>query len=154
MDSQSLIGKKVGNYVVKSLLCEGGMGTVYLAEHPEIGRRVALKVIIPGLARDKEVVKRFLAEARAVARIDHPNIVDIYDFGHTDDDQLYCTMELLKGKELQAVIAQRDRFSAEEVVPYLDQICVALHAAHQTGVVHRDLKPDNIYVLDREQLTL
>ncbi len=148
----SLAGKRFGNYIAFDMIGQGGMGSVYLAEHPEIGRKVAIKV----LARhhNEEMVQRFTDEARAVSRIGHPNIIDIYDFGRTEAGRLYYVMEWLDGRELRAVMNERAPMSALEVRPYVEQICAAIHAAHERGVVHRDLKPANIFVLNREPLTI
>ena len=149
-----LIGKLVGNYEVKALLGEGGMGKVYLAENPRIGRRVAIKVLGQQVAMDASFVDRFEAEARAITRIEHPSVIDIYDFGGLEDGRLYYVMELLKGRELREVLEAQGAMPAAEVLPYLVQICAALKAAHDQGVVHRDLKPENIFVLGQEPLQL
>ena len=148
------MGLKVGNYVITGAIGAGGMGAVYVAEHPEIGRRVAVKLLPPHLGHWPGLAERFRAEARAVARIEHPNVIEIYDYGQTDDEQLYYTMELLKGHELADDISQRAPMTPEEILPHVQQVCAALQAAHDSGVVHRDLKPENIFVLDRPELTL
>ncbi|MFZ5786535.1 MAG: serine/threonine protein kinase [Acidobacteriota bacterium] len=150
--SGSLAGKRFGNYVAFEMIGQGGMGSVYLAEHPEIGRKVAIKVL--GRQHNEEMVQRFTDEARAVSRIGHPNIIDIYDFGRTEAGRLYYVMEWLDGRELRAVMNERAPMAAIEVRPYVEQICAAIHAAHERGVVHRDLKPANIFVLNREPLTI
>jgi serine/threonine-protein kinase len=150
--SGSLAGKRFGNYVAFEMIGQGGMGSVYLAEHPEIGRKVAIKVL--GRQHNEEMVQRFTDEARAVSRIGHPNIIDIYDFGRTEAGRLYYVMEWLDGRELRAVMNERAPMTAIEVRPYVEQICAAIHAAHERGVVHRDLKPANIFVLNREPLTI
>ena len=150
--TDKLIGELIGNYEVKALLGAGGMGQVYLAENPRIGREVAIKVLSQQMAADESFLDRFQVEARAVTRIDHPNVIDIYDFGSLEDGRLYYVMELLRGQELKAVISAHGAMSAAEVLPFVAQICAALQAAHAQGVVHRDLKPENIFVLDREPL--
>jgi serine/threonine-protein kinase len=142
-----LIGRSIGNYKIVRAIGEGGMGTVYLAEHPMIGKRVAVKMLRPDLGTDPGLVSRFFQEARAVNEIRHPNIVDISDFGSTEDGIVYFVMELLEGRSL------RDRLNAEGPLPIDDavtvsrQVCDALAAAHRAGIVHRDLKPDNIFLL-------
>jgi len=151
---ETLLGKKIGNYVVVRLLGAGGMGEVYLAEHPQIGRKVAIKVLAAHLLTTAQLATRFLDEARAVARIDHPNVIDLYDFGTLEDGRPYYMMEVLKGQELRAVIETRRKLTAQELWPYLEQICAGLQAAHDSGVVHRDLKPENVFILDRQPLTL
>ncbi len=154
MSNQELIGQKIGNYVLVKEVGAGGMGAVYLGEHPEIGRKVAIKLLPLHLSLQPGMADRFRAEARAVTRIEHPNVIDIYDFGQTEGGQLYYIMELLRGQELAAVIKARAPMTAGEVLPYLEQICAALQTAHDAEVVHRDLKPENIFVLDRQPLTL
>ena len=148
------IGMKVGNYVLTEAIGAGGMGAVYLAVHPEIGRKVAVKMLPRHLGLTPGLADRFRAEARAVTRIEHPNIIEIYDYGQTDDGQLYYIMELLRGHELIEDIRRYAPMPADQALPYLEQICAALQAAHDSGVVHRDLKPENIFVLDRPELTI
>jgi eukaryotic-like serine/threonine-protein kinase len=143
-----LIGRNIGNYKITRVLGEGGMGTVYLAEHPMIGKRVAVKMLRPDLGTDPGLVSRFFQEARAVNEIGHPNIVDISDYGKTDDGFVYFVMELMQGRSL------RERLSADGMLPLADvvtisrQVCDALAAAHRAGIIHRDLKPDNIFLLE------
>jgi serine/threonine protein kinase len=146
--SGSLAGWRFGNYIATEIIGQGGMGSVYLAEHPEIGRKVAIKVL--GREHNEEMVQRFTDEARAVSRIGHPNIIDIYDFGRTETGRLYYVMEWLDGRELRAVMNERAPMPAADVRPYVEQICAAIHAAHEHSIVHRDLKPANIFVLNRE----
>ncbi len=149
-----LVGERIGNYRVARLIKKGGMGAVYLAEHPEIGRKVAIKVMYRSLDEESRDAERFLFEARAAANIDHPNVIDIYDFGRLDDGRPYLVMELLTGHELEGLIHQRGKMSAAEVLPYLQQICAGLQAAHNAGIVHRDLKPENVFVLERKPLAI
>jgi serine/threonine protein kinase len=150
----SLVGQQIGNYQITRLLGEGGMGQVYLAQHPTIGRQVAIKVLAAHMNQVPLAAKRFEAEARAVTMIDHPNVIEIYDYGRTDQGSYYFVMEVLKGRELTEVIEEKGRMRAVELLPYLRQICGALHAAHEKGVIHRDLKPENIFVLERKPLTI
>jgi len=149
-----LLGETIGNYRLVSLLGKGGMGRVYLGEHPEIGRQVAIKVIVQDETMPPGTTQRFVSEARAVARIPHPGIIDIYDFGRTSTGQLYYTMELLPGCDLEEILKERGQMHPEVVVAYALQICDALAAAHATGVVHRDLKPANIFVVNQNPLTI
>jgi eukaryotic-like serine/threonine-protein kinase len=142
----SLVGHTIGNYKVVQQIGEGGMGVVYLAEHPVIGRKVAIKLLHATFARDSETVSRFFNEARAIHMIAHPNIVEILDFGQTADGQPYFIMEFLAGQPLA------DRISAgpvppAEAVAIASQICDALQAAHDKNIVHRDLKPHNVYLV-------
>lgn len=152
---EALIGKRLGNYVVKACIGQGGMGSVYQAEHPRIQRQVAIKVLAPQLAKNSMAVERFEAEARALTRIQHPHIVEVYDLDATDTGQLYYVMELLLGHDLLTVISGREGgMSAQEVRPYVEQICAALQVAHDRGVVHRDIKPANIFVMDGDPLRI
>ncbi|HVU49175.1 MAG TPA: serine/threonine-protein kinase [Polyangia bacterium] len=145
----SLINTTVGNYRVTKLLGEGGMGAVYLGEHPVIGRKVAIKVLHTALAADKDIVARFFNEARAIHLIGHPNIVEILDFGQTPDGQPYFIMEFLTGEALSEIVS-RGPISAPEVAHIADQMCRALAAAHAKGIVHRDLKPHNVQLIEKD----
>ncbi len=144
------VGGSVGNYVVKSKLGEGGMGIVWLAEHPLIGKRVAIKVIHPNYARNPEAVSRFFTEAQAVNRIGHPNIVDITDFGQSPGGESYFVMEYLLGQALSTRMTEGG-LDLRRAVHVAAQACDALAASHAAGILHRDLKPDNIYLLKRGQ---
>ncbi|MBI4510067.1 MAG: serine/threonine protein kinase [Deltaproteobacteria bacterium] len=139
-------GTVVGEYQVVGKLGEGGMGAVYSAQHPLIGKKAAIKVISPMLCTDASAVERFVQEARAVNQIGHPNIVDVFSFGELSDGRSYFVMEWLQGSSLA------DRLSAGsmplgEVIDILDQMSDALEAAHEKGIVHRDLKPDNVFLV-------
>lgn len=142
----SLAGQTIGNYKLVQQIGEGGMGVVYLAEHPVIGRKVAIKLLHPSVAKDAETVARFFNEARAIHLIAHPNIVEILDFGQTTDGQPYFIMEYLTGESLAERIA-RGPVPPDEAVTIVSQICDALQAAHDKMIVHRDLKPHNVYLL-------
>ncbi|MBU1240244.1 serine/threonine protein kinase [Myxococcota bacterium] len=145
-DIDDLTGCFIGNYKVLNMIGSGAFGDVYLGRHPTIESQVAIKVLDPTLASDPEMVKRFNAEARAVNIIKHPNIIKIYDFGQLPDGRHYFTMEYLEGQELGALIKQRAPFSVKDTLRIAKQICEGLDAAHSVGVIHRDLKPDNIYI--------
>jgi serine/threonine protein kinase len=148
----SLIGKCIGNYEIKSKLGEGGMGTVYLGEHPLIGKRVAVKVLLEELAVKEEIVSRFFNEAKAVNDIGHQNIVDVVDFGKIKNevggDVVYFIMEFLEGESL-ATRLRRTGLAFNETHHIIAQCCSALMASHQKGIVHRDLKPENLYLCTR-----
>jgi eukaryotic-like serine/threonine-protein kinase len=148
----SLVGKKIGNYNITRQLGEGGMGAVYLGEHPLIGKKVAVKVLHDELAVKADIVQRFFTEAKAVNDIHHENIVDIVDFGQMKDeagkDLVYFLMELLEGEPLN-IRLKRAPLTPEETVHIMDQCTSALAASHAKGIVHRDLKPDNIYLVHR-----
>ena len=142
-------GQVVGNYKILSKIGTGGMGAVFLAEHPLIGKRVALKVIHRELATNKEVVQRFFQEARSVNQIGDEHIVEIHDFGQSADGDYFYIMEYLEGRTL-AFVMQHDRIlGVTRAMHIAAQIASALGAAHTSGIVHRDLKPDNIMLIPR-----
>jgi serine/threonine protein kinase len=147
-----MIGQRIGNYQITKLLAEGGMGAVYLAEHPAIGRRVAVKVLLPEVASDAEMVRRFFNEARAAHAIRHPGIVEILDFGTLPDGASYIVMELLEGESLGARLQRVGRLAPENAVDFAAQAAAALGAAHAQGIVHRDLKPDNLFLVADERV--
>jgi serine/threonine protein kinase len=144
------IGSEVdGRYRISELIGEGGMGKVYLAEHVEIGKRVALKVLHPSYSRMPDLVERFRREARAASKIGHPNIVDVTDSGSTADGSVYFVMEYLEGVELGSVIEREGALDIARALRITGQICRALSAAHREGIIHRDLKPENIFLITR-----
>ena len=133
-------------YRITRWLGEGGMGVVYEAEHCDIERKVALKILRYDLSRRAEMAAVFRAEARAASRTGHPNIVEIYDFGELPDGRLFICMELLDGKDLVPASETEARPPAE-VLAIFRQLCKALGAAHKAGIVHRDIKPENIILV-------
>ncbi|MCA9574293.1 MAG: serine/threonine-protein kinase [Polyangiales bacterium] len=135
-------------YRVLRLLGEGGMGAVYEAEHTVIGRRVAVKVLHAQFASESKVVKRFVNEARAAAMIGHPNILDCTDLGQADDGSPFLVLELLTGRDLDEEIQQEGPMQVGRLVDIMLQTASALSAAHKKGIVHRDMKPDNIYLVE------
>ena len=141
-----LIGRSIGSYQVTRQLGKGGMGAVYMAEHPVIGSRVAIKFLHPQFSADKKIVDRFFNEARAVNVIGHDNILKILDLNVTDDNRHYFVMEFLYGKPLQELADPGTPVPLETVGPIVLQVCEALAAAPERGIIHRDLKPDNIYL--------
>lgn len=147
----SLIGRTVGNYKIVAKIGEGGMGSVYLGEHPLIGKRVAIKVLHDELASRENIVSRFFTEAKAVNDIGHPNIVDIVDFGRLRDsgvDTIYLVMEFLDGEGLNLRL-KREGITIEDAVYVAEQCASALQASHDKNIIHRDLKPENIYLVKR-----
>ncbi len=145
--TSKLIGQHVGNYVIDRQLARGGMGAVFVAKHPRLGREVAVKFLDAEISARVELSQRFLSEAQVTASLNHPNIVDILDFGELEG-RLYYVMELLRGQSLAAHMEEHGRFSLSDTFDIIRQICNALEAAHGAGVVHRDLKPANIIVLE------
>ena len=142
-----LIGRSIGSYRVVKPLGKGGMGAVYMAEHPVIGSKVAIKFLHPQYATDKKIVDRFFNEARAVNVIGHDNILKILDLNVTDDNRHYFIMEFLHGKALQDLMKPDVYLPLGVAGPILLQVCEALQAAHERGIIHRDLKPDNVYLI-------
>ena len=142
-----MLGQTVGSYKILSKLGEGGMGEVYLAEHPLIGKKAAVKVLLPQYSTNPDIVARFFNEARAVNLIKHPSIVDIFDFGQHANGSAYIMMEYLEGESLSAKLKREGRLRLEVAVEIVRQLAAALGAAHDKGVSHRDLKPDNIYLV-------
>lgn len=143
----SLIG---GRYRVRRLRGEGGMGRVYEAEHIEIGKRVAVKILHPGYSQTPDLVERLRREARAASRIGHPNVVDVTDSGTTDDGAFFFVMEYLEGRELGEIIFEEKGMELRRAIGITVQICRALQAAHKAGVIHRDLKPENVLLVERD----
>lgn len=145
-------GDVVGHYVVRDVLGEGGMGKVYRVEHVVLGREHALKLLSsPVLDDDPSHVERFLREARAAARIRHPHIADVSDYGQHTDGRPYLVMELVKGERLTDVIA-RGPLPPRDVVTIARQLASALGAAHDCGVVHADVTPNNVLLVEGDTL--
>ncbi|MHB8417845.1 MAG: serine/threonine-protein kinase [Myxococcales bacterium] len=140
---------ELGSWRLVAPLGAGGMGQVYLAEHRELGRKAAIKVLHPQLAGDPDLVRRFFAEARVVNEIDHEHIVEIHDFVVDPRGRSYFVMELLHGRSLADTSLHEGLLPLARLVAIARQICSALQAAHAKGVVHRDLKPENVMLVER-----
>ncbi len=138
-------GSKLGPYEIVSALGAGGMGEVYRASDPRLGRDVAIKVLPSGLSSDPERLQRFSVEARAASALNHPNILSIFDIGSVGGSP-YLVTELLEGGSLKEVLLEQHKLSTRKVIDFAVQIANGLSAAHQRGIVHRDLKPDNLFV--------
>ncbi|HET6146347.1 MAG TPA: protein kinase [Polyangia bacterium] len=150
-ESGDLVGRVIENrYRILRKIGEGGMGTIYAGEHVEIRKGVAIKILHPVYSKQQNLVERFRREARAASRIGHPNIIDVTDFGTTEDGCAYFVMEHLDGIDLADVLSHERRIDPLRAVRIGMQICSALHAAHNAGVIHRDLKPENIYLVARD----
>jgi serine/threonine-protein kinase len=146
VDGELMPGTVVGEYRVESKLGQGGMGSVYSAVQPVIGKRAAIKIMRRELCVDPVAVDRFVQEARAVNQIGHPNIVDVFSFGTLKDGRSYLAMEQLVGETL-ATRLKKGRLPLGEAIAILFQICDGLAAAHDKGIVHRDLKPENVFLV-------
>ena len=148
-----MIGTRINNYEVLSLIGEGGMGNVYLARHPLIGRGAAIKVLHLELATDRNLVERFFNEARAANAIRHPNIIDIIDVGLLPGtERPYLMMELLEGENLAARLARMGSLPVPQALDVARQTASALAAAHGKGIIHRDLKPENLFLVPHGSL--
>ena len=150
----TLLGKKLLNYRIEKLLGQGGMGEVYLGVHTEIGRKVAIKVISPHLARDPKIQERFKREALILAKLNHPNIVQLYDYWARPEEGLFLIMEYVDGTPLDKYI---HRFLRGPVPPYQAielflQVLDAFQYAHDNGIIHRDIKPSNILIRNEDRV--
>ena len=143
-------GTALGHYEVLSPLGKGGMGEVYRAKDRTLGREVAIKVLPDAFGHDPVRVARFKQEARAAAALNHPNICAIHEVGD-HDGQPFIVMELLRGQTLEARLSSQGRLECDEVLELSTQLADALDAAHTAGIVHRDVKPANIFITDRGQ---
>ena len=141
-----------GRYTIERLLGRGGMGEVYLARQAPLDRPVALKILKAPetIEDDPNFDARFLREAAAAARLQHPNTITVYDFGQTDEGQLYIVMEFLEGTDVRTSLAHEGIFSAQRAIHVCKQICKSLREAHAKGIIHRDLKPANVLLIERD----
>ncbi|HEY3354555.1 MAG TPA: protein kinase [Polyangia bacterium] len=141
------VGRSIaGKFILREVIGEGGMGAVFRADQVTLGRTVAVKLMSAKLARDESMVRRFMAEARAASRVNHPNTISIIDFGQTPDRLLYIVMEYVRGRTLTEVIRQDFPLAQPRLLDILCQMLAGLHEAHSQEVVHQDIKPDNILV--------
>jgi serine/threonine protein kinase len=143
------IGKYAGSYQLTQKLGEGGMGVVYLAKHPTLGKRAAVKFLQTELNNKNNATERFFAEAQIVSQLGHENIVDVYDFGLLDGQFPFFVMEYLEGEPLSNMLAREQFIAPETAIDLTIQLLDALSVAHAHGVIHRDLKPDNTFLLPR-----
>jgi len=147
VDIEQLAGTKLGNYEIEFLLGRGGMGVVYKARQLSLDRLVALKILPPTLSSDASFVKRFKREARAVAKLSHPNIVQIFDIAQ-EDDLHFFSMDYIDGQTLDEVLKERGSLDSDEAVRIITQAASGVEHAHEIGILHRDIKPSNM-ILDR-----
>jgi serine/threonine-protein kinase len=146
--AQIVPDSQIGPYTVLRLLGAGGMGQVYLARHRHLGRDAAIKVLLPQISMDENVVARFFTEARATAQLRHPNIVEVFDCDVLPDGRAYIVMECLDGESLRSTLDRLNRLAPDytSIAALSGLVADALRAAHNNGIVHRDLKPDNTYL--------
>src|SRR5450432_2492226 len=146
----SLLGVVLaGRYEVLRRIGEGGVGAVYEAKHTHIGKRVAVKVLLEKFHAQSDLVARLLQEARLASSIGHENIIDITDFGTTDDGRTFVVMEFLDGESLAQVIEREGALAPQRAIAIVRQVASALGAAHGKRVVHRDVKPENVFITQR-----
>src|SRR5438128_9715407 len=145
MVGDPLLGQTLaGKYKIEKLIKRGGMGAVYRGKHVLMDKTVAIKVLRPSLAADHEVVTRFSREAKAASRISHPHAVSVTDFGEAENGVVFLVMEYLDGRTLKEIIRSEGALALDRIVEIVRQVAGALDAAHGQGVVHRDLKSENI----------
>ena len=142
------LAEKFPQLEIIELLGHGGMGAVYKARQKQLDRLVALKILPPEVGQNPAFAERFMREARSLAKLNHPEIVTVYDFGHTEDGLYYFLMEFVDGTDLRRII-QAGEITSDQALAIVPKICEALHYAHKKGIVHRDIKPENI-LLDAE----
>ena len=146
-----LIGRTLaGKYKIEKLIKTGGMGSVYRGKHVLMDKTVAIKVLRPALAGDDTVVARFSREAKAASKISHPHAVSVTDFGEAENGVVFLVMEYLDGRTLKEVIVSEGRLSLDRTVNIVRQVAGALDAAHAQGVIHRDLKSENIMLVQHD----
>ncbi len=141
--------KQLGQYKLRRLIGAGGMGEVYLAEHTLMKRPCAIKLIRPNKANDPQALARFEREVRATAKLSHWNSIEIFDYGHTPDGTFYYVMEYLPGMSLADIVERYGALPPERVIFLLAQVCDALGEAHDLGLIHRDIKPGNVFAAYR-----
>ena len=149
---QALIGQVLGGrYTITKLLGEGGMGAVFVGEQKLGGtiRKVAIKTLHPHLSHDPKILARFERECGTIAELQHPNTIQVYDFGKTDNGLLYIAMEFVEGRSVAEILEKDGPMDPPRVLKILEQVCGSLEEAHGRGIVHRDLKPDNIVLCER-----
>jgi len=147
-------GSQAGEYEVLGRMAEGGCGVIYRARHRLLDRPAAIKVLHKRLIRSRTMQERFVREARAMSMLHHPHVVDVWGFGRLEDTRPFYVMELLDGIDLETHILRRARLSPRECLTILEPVCSALHAAHEAGLVHRDLKASNVFLANVRDQTV
>jgi len=143
-----VVGKLIGQYRIAGIIGAGAMGTVYIGEHTLIPRRAAIKILRPELSRRRDIVERFFTEARTAAAINNAGIVQVFDFGFAADGAAYLVMELLEGSSLDAWLRTNGPMATLAALRVIRQVASSIAAAHEAGILHRDLKPDNVFLAD------
>jgi len=146
-DAGVVLGRVVGKYRILDQIGEGGMGIVYRAEHVVLGSPAAVKILLPQFTRDPIVVDRFFNEAKVMSAIRHIGIVQVFDYGRLEHDQAFIAMEHLRGEDLTSMLMRHGKLDPSLAAQIGLQMLSALEAAHVSGVIHRDIKPDNIYLV-------
>jgi eukaryotic-like serine/threonine-protein kinase len=146
-------GTSIGTYQIVRTLGQGGMGVVYEAVHTLLGRRAAIKVLLPSYSQNQDIVNRFFNEAKAATAINAPGIVQIFDFGHAADGSAYIVMEYLEGEPLDQRLQRVGQLAIADAARICRQVAMALAAAHTRGIIHRDLKPENIFLVPDPDVT-
>ncbi len=147
-DFDARLGKQLGGYIVVARVADGAMGRVFEGRHPETKARVAIKVLHDNVARDNVSVERFKREYETAREMQHPHVVKVLEFGETPDRSFFLTMEYLQGQELRKSLAAKEHIAKERIVRVVAQTASALDHAHSFGFIHRDLKPDNIFLCE------
>ncbi len=147
-----MIGKTISHYKILEKLGEGGMGEVYLAQDTELDRKVALKFLPLHYTTDPEINARFKREAKAAAALNHPNIITIYEIG-VHEGRAFIAMEHVEGQSLKDLLSEQE-LSINKTIEIVIQICEGMSEAHQAGIVHRDIKPDNILLDSRGRVKI
>jgi serine/threonine protein kinase len=147
------VGREIldGQFRIVQRIGAGGMGSVYRAHEPSMGREVAIKILHPNLKGRSDLVSRFRREARAMSQLKHPNTVRVFMYGELEDGSLYIVMEMLEGKNLNQTVRKGGPMAPSRAIPIVCAACRALHEAHEMGIVHRDLKPENIFVCEQPE---
>ena len=148
------IGREIldGQFKILQKIGSGGMGSVYKASQPAMNRMVGVKILHPKLNNRKDLTSRFRREARAMSHLTHPNSTKVFLYGELDDGSLYIVMEFLEGKNLNQTVRADGPFPLTRALPILIQVCGALDEAHNAGIIHRDMKPENIFLCQQGAL--
>src|SRR5512144_240322 len=149
-ERDELSGRRLGEFVLRERIGEGGFGAVYRCEQPLLGREAVVKVLHQRLRRNDVVLQRFMREAQLASRLDHPYAAHVYAFGIEHDDGLFwIAMEMVQGTALNRWLRDRGPLTLEQFVPFFERVAEVVQTAHERGIVHRDLKPSNVMVIER-----